>query len=221
MKRREARLQTMLNLERVANNVGDLIDEIRRMAGVLTRISGFLGPSPSERLDEMVGKMAAGAPQDPPGSVRLPVDPKGSARLTQAHPAAQAGLQATAEAEGRDPKMKAIILAPDDHPEAQEALLAATEAEIRYGDEGTIHRTGEVNVERGQDGTVVAVWFRCRTLPFSDSRISEPREATLREAYAEMPPPGLKAVIFEAPGLGPEDGPDEERIGDLKVGGTA
>jgi hypothetical protein len=35
-----------------------------------------------------------------------------------------------------------------------------------YGDGGTIHSTGTVDVEVGKDGRVVAVWYRCLNLPF-------------------------------------------------------
>ncbi len=78
-------------------------------------------------------------------------------------------------------------------------------AEIRYGDDKTIHRTGEVNIERGQDGRVAAVWFRCRLLPFTDSRADSIREATMNEIYQKNPPPPLKAVVFDDHGLGPKD----------------
>ena len=35
-----------------------------------------------------------------------------------------------------------------------------------YGDDGTIHQTGSVDVGVDKDGKVVAVWFRCAMLPF-------------------------------------------------------
>jgi len=34
-----------------------------------------------------------------------------------------------------------------------------------YGDGGTIHNTGTLDIEM-QDGQVMAVWFRCQMLPF-------------------------------------------------------
>ena len=38
-----------------------------------------------------------------------------------------------------------------------------------YGGTGTIHSTGTVDVQLNKDGDVVAVWFRCRMLPFTQS----------------------------------------------------
>jgi hypothetical protein len=35
-----------------------------------------------------------------------------------------------------------------------------------YGDGGTIHSTGHLDVMVSEDGTVKAVWFRCQQLPF-------------------------------------------------------
>jgi hypothetical protein len=35
-----------------------------------------------------------------------------------------------------------------------------------YGDGGTIHSTGHVDVEVDEAGEVVALWFRCQLLPF-------------------------------------------------------
>lgn len=44
-----------------------------------------------------------------------------------------------------------------------------------YGDGGTIHGTGHLDVEV-KDGQVVAVWFRCQMLPFRVfARDGEPR----------------------------------------------
>lgn len=39
-----------------------------------------------------------------------------------------------------------------------------------YGGNGTWHQTGAVDVQLNKDGEVVAVWFRCRMLPFTESR---------------------------------------------------
>jgi hypothetical protein len=44
---------------------------------------------------------------------------------------------------------------------------------------GTIHSTGHLDVET-YDGKVVAVWFRCRTLPFAQTEIGYSRFADLR-----------------------------------------
>jgi hypothetical protein len=39
-----------------------------------------------------------------------------------------------------------------------------------YGGNKTIHGTGTVDVQLNEDGDVVAVWFRCRMLPFTQSK---------------------------------------------------
>jgi hypothetical protein len=45
--------------------------------------------------------------------------------------------------------------------------LAAGDGNRYYGDGGTIHGTGELDVEvDSQTGEVTAVWFRCLNLPF-------------------------------------------------------
>lgn len=41
----------------------------------------------------------------------------------------------------------------------------------RYGTGNTIHQTGTIDVQLDQDGEVCAVWFRCRSLPFTVSRV--------------------------------------------------
>ena len=43
-----------------------------------------------------------------------------------------------------------------------------------YGDGGTVHDTGYLDIE-SIDGVVVAVWFRCQQLPFQQFWISEYR----------------------------------------------
>lgn len=69
---------------------------------------------------------------------------------------------------------------------------------MRYGDDKTWHRTGEVNVERDRvTGKVVSVWFRCRTLRFTDTEVEQHRATDMREIYHSHPPPALKAVDFE------------------------
>ena len=44
-----------------------------------------------------------------------------------------------------------------------------------YGDGGTIHSTTHLDVEVDDDGLVVAVWFRCQTLPFQVWNRNVPR----------------------------------------------
>ncbi len=68
--------------------------------------------------------------------------------------------------------------------------------EDRYGDDKTIHSTGEVNVELGPDGNVVAVWYRCRMLPFTQTRVDPFRALEM----LENPPGarvGIKAIVFD------------------------
>ncbi len=72
--------------------------------------------------------------------------------------------------------------------------------EDRYGDDKTIHRVGHVDVEIGPDGNVCAVWFRCRLLPFSSSRVIDSRASDMRESMIERAA-DIKAIIFEEPPL--------------------
>jgi len=67
-----------------------------------------------------------------------------------------------------------------------------------YGDDGTIHRTGEVNVELDNEGQVVSVWFRCALLPFTQNVVGKDRAADMRRAY-EHPPYRITAIDFVAP----------------------
>lgn len=39
-----------------------------------------------------------------------------------------------------------------------------------YGGTGTIHRTGTIDIQLDDSGTVTAVWFRCLQLPFTVSK---------------------------------------------------
>lgn len=57
-----------------------------------------------------------------------------------------------------------------------------------YGDDGTIHRTGEVNVELDERGRVVSVWFRCALLPFTQNVVGKDRAASMRRAYERQIP---------------------------------
>ncbi len=73
---------------------------------------------------------------------------------------------------------------------------AGNPTEDRYGDDRTYHPSGEVNVEIGPGGHVVAVWFRCRMLPWTESRVDACRRADLRQADRDDLPP-IKAIVFE------------------------
>ena len=70
--------------------------------------------------------------------------------------------------------------------------------EIRYGDGNTYQHSGEVNVEIGPEGDVVAVWYRCRRLPFTETRIDLHRVNELRRRAPVGRVMHIKAIIFEA-----------------------
>lgn len=68
--------------------------------------------------------------------------------------------------------------------------------EIRYyGGDGTIHADGEVNVELDKRGNVVAVWFRCQPLAFTQSTASAARTEEMLRMYQAGTVPGLDAVV--------------------------
>ena len=71
------------------------------------------------------------------------------------------------------------------------AKLKPVEKEDFYGGDGTIHQTGHVDVQLNKDGEVVAVWFRCRMLPFEESR-----EYT-RDSEPKQGPGSIKGIVFE------------------------
>jgi hypothetical protein len=57
-------------------------------------------------------------------------------------------------------------------------------------DRTTIHGSGTIDIQvSAETGEVVAVWFRCRTLPF---RVSSVSDATVRE----QPPITVTAVEY-------------------------
>lgn len=51
-----------------------------------------------------------------------------------------------------------------------------------YGDGGTIHGTGHLDVEV-RDGRVVSVWFRCQPLPFEQHDVGETRATEMHSMY--------------------------------------
>ena len=63
-----------------------------------------------------------------------------------------------------------------------------------YGDGGTIHSTGYVDVEVDDKGQVVSVWFRCQPLPFKQNNSDKSRAAEMRRMYAESPLPEILGV---------------------------
>jgi len=63
-----------------------------------------------------------------------------------------------------------------------------------YGGDGTIHSGGEVNVELDTSGRVVAVWFRCQAIAFTQSTCSEERAGEMTDMYRRGVP-GLDAIV--------------------------
>lgn len=60
-----------------------------------------------------------------------------------------------------------------------------------YGDGGTIHHSGHLDVET-YEGKVVAVWFRCQMLPFEQHDVKADRAAQMTRAAEDLP--GLTGV---------------------------
>lgn len=57
---------------------------------------------------------------------------------------------------------------------------------INYGDNRTIHGTTYLHVETDNHGNVVAVWFRCRALPFEQVKTDCIRAGEMKEMYKNM-----------------------------------
>lgn len=51
-----------------------------------------------------------------------------------------------------------------------------------YGNDETFHDSTALDVETDADGNVVSVWFRCRMLPFRQTRVSERRSDEMQAA---------------------------------------
>lgn len=73
---------------------------------------------------------------------------------------------------------------------------AALTGAAYYGDGGTIHHTGHLDVEVTPAGEVVAVWFRCRALPFEVAPADERRADEMRRMYRDDPPPPLTGIEY-------------------------
>ncbi len=54
-----------------------------------------------------------------------------------------------------------------------------------YGNNGTIHRTTNLNIEVDADGDVVSVWYRCLALPFDVTKVDDERATEMRRMYSE------------------------------------
>lgn len=69
---------------------------------------------------------------------------------------------------------------------------------LKYGYDKTIHQTGEVNIERDpKTKAVVAVWYRCMPLPFTDEITDVARAKDMREMYKTGLIHKIVAVDFE------------------------
>lgn len=60
-----------------------------------------------------------------------------------------------------------------------------------YGGDKTWHDTGVVDVQLNKEGQVVAVWFRCRMLPFTESR------KYTRDSVPQQGEGSIKGIVFE------------------------
>ncbi len=74
-----------------------------------------------------------------------------------------------------------------------EAVRAALPGGYRfYGDGGTIHGSTRLDVET-HHGHVVAVWFRCSTVPFHQVEVDAHRANEMRR----LPGPALVGIVFD------------------------
>lgn len=91
-----------------------------------------------------------------------------------------------------------VVTGDDDPPSAAPASPAVIPSNVEgrfYGGTGTVHRTGEVNVELFE-GKVVAVWYRCAMLPFTQTEVEEHRELSLRMGWDESEIPKIEGIVF-------------------------
>lgn len=70
-------------------------------------------------------------------------------------------------------------------------------SEFRYGDDKTIHRTTNLNIEMDATGHIVAVWFRCIALPFDVHVANKQRAKEMEDMYKRHPMPPITAVVVE------------------------
>lgn len=76
--------------------------------------------------------------------------------------------------------------------------VAESEGLRYYGDGGTIHNTRHVNVEI-HEGKVVAVWFRCAALPFTEHQADDDRAQDMRRMYQSEQPRLITGIVFKDP----------------------
>lgn len=62
-----------------------------------------------------------------------------------------------------------------------------------YGDGGTVHSSGVLDVEI-HDGRVVAVWYRCQQLPYQVTTVSPERSAEMDEMHSNQDWPKITGV---------------------------
>lgn len=70
-----------------------------------------------------------------------------------------------------------------------------------YGDGGTIHKRGHLDVEVYK-GRVVSAWFRCQALPFRLIEVDKLRARDMTRAYKESP--GVSLHGIEVKDLSPD-----------------
>lgn len=86
--------------------------------------------------------------------------------------------------------MKTLTLKVQD----DKKVVVETDDKTRfYGDGGTIHSSPEINVEL-HNGKVVAVWFRCQALPFTQSEAGPHRAADMEKMYQDYPMPEIRGL---------------------------
>jgi hypothetical protein len=78
-----------------------------------------------------------------------------------------------------------LIDKTDAWEERQKPISTATE--FRYGDNGTIHHTGHIDIGVDENGVVQEVWFRCMNIPFKQ----------FKARYSINPESSINAIIFE------------------------
>ncbi len=68
-----------------------------------------------------------------------------------------------------------------------------------YGNGGTIHDSGTIDIDLNAAGDVVAVWYRCLNLPFHVSR----DRGSMRNAEPINPPTVISGIEYHVPQEGP------------------
>ncbi len=72
----------------------------------------------------------------------------------------------------------------------------------KYGYEKTLHCTTKLNIERDKKtGKVVAVWFRCLPLPFTDDVVDSDRSKEMIDMYADPKLQQLELLAVDVEGI--------------------